>query len=151
MIVSTDSDSRREIVRTYFRKVDAKDPTVLDLFTDDVQMFFPKFGLAQGKAALVRFSEIMASQLASIEHDIEAFNYITSGNLIAVEGRERGVMQNGVHWPDGIVSQGYFCNVFEFAGELIQRIHIYVDPDFTSADLDRIHSFRGEKAIADIT
>jgi hypothetical protein len=60
-----------EAVNTYFRKVHARDSTVLDLFSDDVQIFFPKFGLAHGKAALVRFSEIMTSQLESIEHDIE--------------------------------------------------------------------------------
>ncbi len=143
--VDADSNDRLETVNTYFRKVDARDPTLLDLFTDDVQMFFPKFGLVHGKAALVKWDETMASELESIEHDIDAFNYIVSGNFIVVEGTERGVTRNGEHWPDGVVSQGRFCSVFEFDGTLIQRMHIYVDPDFTSADQDRIRILRGEK------
>ncbi|WP_017748448.1 hypothetical protein [Scytonema hofmannii] len=51
--------------------------------------------------------------------------------------------RSGVALPDGIVSQGLFCNVFEFDGVLIRRMHIYVDPDFTSADRDRIDIFQG--------
>lgn len=51
MSIDADPNDRLETVNTYFRKVDARDPTVLDLFTDDAQMFFPKFGLAHGKAA----------------------------------------------------------------------------------------------------
>jgi ketosteroid isomerase-like protein len=131
--------------------MNARDPTVLDLFTNDVQIFFPKFGLAHGKTALVQFSDIMNSQLESIEHDIGAFNYIVSGNCVVVEGTERGVTRNGVRWPDGIVSQGRFCNVLEFDRALIRRMHTYVDPDFTSADQDRIDIFRGKQTITDLT
>jgi hypothetical protein len=43
------SQKQIKIIETYFRKVDARDSTLLDLFTDDVQMFFPKFGLGYGK------------------------------------------------------------------------------------------------------
>jgi len=141
--IDTDSNDRLETVNTYFRKVDAGDPTVLDLFTDDVQAFFPKFGIGHGKAA-VRFSQTLMSELESIQHDFNAFNYISSGSFVVVEGTERGVTRSGVHWPDGVVSEGRFCNVFEFDGALIQRVHIYVDPDFTSADRDRV--VWGEKA-----
>ncbi|MBD3885670.1 nuclear transport factor 2 family protein [Phormidium tenue FACHB-886] len=148
---SQDSSDRIEAVNTYFRKVNTRDSTVLNLFTDDVQLFFPKFGLAHGKDALVKFSEIMMNQLERIEHDIEAFNYIVSGNFVVVEGTERGVMRGGLYCPDGIVSQGRFCNVFEFDGALIRRIYIYVDPDFTSADRDRIQIFQGEQPSSDVT
>lgn len=151
VIGGTIGNVRIESVNTYFRKVNARDPTILDLFTDDVQMFFPKFGLAHGKAALVKFSETLTSELESIEHDIEAFNYIVSGNFVVVEGTERGVTRSGVRWPDGIVSSGRFCNVFEFDGALIRHLHIYVDPDFTSADQDRIRILRGKKTTSDVT
>lgn len=145
--MTTDSDVHvyKEVIKTYFRKVNAKDSTVLNLFTDNVQMFFPKFGLAHSKVSLVRFSEIMTSYLEHIEHDIEAFNYIVFGNIVVVEGTERGVTRDGVSWPDGVVSQGRFCSVFEFDGALIRRMHIYVDPDFTSDDQDRIDIFQGKQ------
>jgi transposase len=39
-----------EAVRQYFVRADSGRSDVLDLFTDDVQIYFPKFGLARGKA-----------------------------------------------------------------------------------------------------
>jgi ketosteroid isomerase-like protein len=150
--MTTDIDDAAQIqaVNTYFRKVDTNDPTILDIFTDDVQIFFPKMGLAHGKAALVKFSEILMNHLESIEHDIEAFNYIISGNVVVVEGTERGLTRQGIRWPDSVVSQGRFCNVFEFDGRLIRRVHVYVDPDFTSADRDRIQIFQSKQTSSDM-
>ncbi len=142
MATDTDVHARKEVITAYFKKVNAGDHTVFDLFTNDVQMFFPKFGLAHGKTSLVKFAEIMTSYLERIEHDIEKFNYIISDNSVVVEGTERGVTRQGIQWPDGLVSQGRFCSVFEFDGILIRRMHIYVDPDFTSADQDRIRLFQ---------
>ncbi|WNZ25804.1 nuclear transport factor 2 family protein [Leptolyngbya sp. NK1-12] len=151
MTTDIDVNARKEVVKTYFRRVNARNHTVFDLFTDDVQMFFPKFGLAHGKISLVKFAEIMTNYLEHIEHDVEKFNYIVSGNSVVVEGTERGVTRQGIQWPDGLISQGRFCSVFEFDGTLIRRMHIYVDPDFTSADQDRIRVFQGEKTNIDET
>lgn len=47
----------------------------VDRLHGKVQMFFPKFGLARGKAALVKFSETLTSELEGIEHDIDGFSY----------------------------------------------------------------------------
>lgn len=136
--------ARIEAIRTYFKKVDAGDPSVLNLFTEDTQLFFPKFGVAHGKQALVTFAERMGSNLASIGHDIDGLKFYVSGATIIVEGREWGTTRDERTWPDGIVSQGLFCSVFEFDGLLIRRMHIYADPDFTSSDNDRIRYLRGE-------
>ncbi|QRK08844.1 nuclear transport factor 2 family protein [Archangium violaceum] len=146
MVEQPDSNSRLRAVQDYFRKVDLRDPGIMELFTDDVQLFFPKFGVSRGKAGLARFSQLLTSYLESIEHDIEGFRYVVSGDSIVVEGTERGVTRDGVHWPDNEISQGRFCNVFEFEGPLIRRVHIYVDPDFTSADLERVRLLRGGPA-----
>lgn len=151
MATDPQARDRIEAIKGYFRKVDARDPTFLDLCTDDVQFFFPKFGLAHGKDAIARFGERMARHLEGLEHDIDGFTYIVSGDLIAVEGQERGVMRGGERWPDGIVSQGRFCNVFEFDGPLIRRIHIYVDPDYANADRERLRAFRGQADAGDAT
>ncbi len=140
--------TRIEAIRTYFRKVDAGDPTILDLFTEDLQMYFPKFGLARGKRALVTFAERMGANLATIGHDIDGLTFHVSGDTIVVEGREWGTTRDGRAWPDGAVSQGLFCSVFEFDGPLIRRMHIYVDPDFTSSDHDRIRTLRSEHGSA---
>jgi hypothetical protein len=36
-----------------------------------------------------------------------------------------------------IAQGGHFCNVFEFRGDLISRVHIYLDPDYASEDQPR--------------
>ncbi|WP_080931314.1 nuclear transport factor 2 family protein [Xanthomonas arboricola] len=138
------SDARIETVRDYFRKVDAKDPTLLDLFTEDVEFFFPKFGTARGKDALARFAQRIAVDAATLTHDIDGFVFTVDGDRIVVEGREWGVTTDGRSWPDGEVSQGRFCNVFEFDGPLIKRTFIYVDPDVTSEDHRHVALYRNE-------
>lgn len=126
------------LVKAYFEKIDAGDPTYIDLFHDDVTFFFPKFGDAVGKQALLEFGDKIGSSLNSIWHDIEQFNFIVSGNTVVVEGQEGGVMRDGTKWPDNHISSGRFCSVFECNDNLISRMYIYVDPDFPSRDSERI-------------
>ncbi|OOF23730.1 hypothetical protein BZJ17_02810 [Salinivibrio sp. IB574] len=129
----------------YFQKIDAGDSSYLDLFSEDVDFYFPKFGQAKGKSALVEFGNRIGSSLSSIWHDIEGFQITTAGNKVIVEGQEGGVMSDGTPWPDNKVSTGRFCSVFEFNEELISRMYVYVDPDFPSRDLERIAVLSDEK------
>jgi ketosteroid isomerase-like protein len=138
------TEARLKVIDAYFRGADSRDPAFLDLFTEDVELFFPKFGLTRGKAAVAEFGARLAAELESLEHDIPGLHIIVAGDTIVVEGTEAGVTRSGLRWPDGVVSQGRFCDVFEFTGTLIRSVHIYVDPDFTSADRDRIRILRGE-------
>ncbi|AHG20744.1 hypothetical protein Z042_14885 [Chania multitudinisentens RB-25] len=142
------SEARIEIIRRYFREVDAKSSLLLELFTDDVEFFFPKFGVARGKAALARFAERIAKDAAQLTHDIDGLIFTVGNDRIVVEGREWGVTADGKTWPDGDISQGRFANVFEFDGLLIKRTFIYVDPDFTSEDHRRVSMYRNALPIA---
>ncbi|WP_026317668.1 nuclear transport factor 2 family protein [Algicola sagamiensis] len=137
-------DELVELVIQYFKKVDAGDPSYLDLFEEDVDFFFPKFGQVKGKNALVAFGNRIGRSLKSIWHDIDGFQITTAGNKVIVEGQEGGVMSDGTSWPDNNVSTGRFCSVFEFKGERISRMYVYVDPDFPSRDLERISVLSGE-------
>ena len=137
------ADTRREVAIAYFRKGDARDPTVLELFTEDVELFFPKLGRVRGKEAFARFARMLASEMTRLEHDVENFRVVQSGDTVVVEGTERGEMRDGTTWPDGVTSEGRFCNVFEFDGPLIRRLYVYVDPDFASRDHRRIAELRG--------
>ncbi|WP_309303015.1 nuclear transport factor 2 family protein [Vibrio alginolyticus] len=135
------------LVVKYFEKIDAGDPSYLDLFSEDVDFFFPKFGQAKGKSALVEFGNRIGSSLISIWHDIDGFQITTAGNKVIVEGQEGGVMSDGTSWPDNKVSTGRFCSVFEFEGKMISRMFVYVDPDFPSRDFERISVLSGESNV----
>jgi ketosteroid isomerase-like protein len=137
-----ESGNRIESIVEYFRRVDTQNPSMIDLFTEEAEMWFPKYGVTKGKAGIARFGEVLAAHLQSLTHAIEEFRYHVSGDVIVVEGTESGVAGDGTPWPDGKVSQGRFCNVFEFNGDLISALRIYVDPDFTSSHHDRIRQLR---------
>ncbi|MFG2481033.1 nuclear transport factor 2 family protein [Streptomyces fagopyri] len=129
---------REEIVINYFHMVDAGDPAVIDIFTENAQMFYPKFGIAIGKAQIGAFAHGLGRGIASLTHEIDGFTVLSSGNYVIVEGTERGTTASGVDFPDGVASFGLFCNVFEFEGELVKRIHIYVDPDFANTHAEGV-------------
>lgn len=134
---------RKGKVKTYFKKVDDGqfDEEYFNLYSEDVELYYPKFGFEKGKDGIRNFGRTIGAHLQNLTHDINNFNYIISDNFIVVEGTEKGVTKSGKEWPDYTISYGKFCNVFEFEGELIKRIHVYVDPDFTSEDTERITVF----------
>lgn len=134
---------RKSKVRTYFKKVDDGqfDEEYFNLYTDDVELYYPKFGFEKGKEGIRNFGKTIGAHLQNLTHNIDDFNYIISDNMIVVEGTEKGITRSGKKWPDYRISHGKFCNVFEFEGEFIKRVHIYVDPDFTSDDTDRVNIF----------
>lgn len=111
---------------------------MISLFADDAVLYFPKLGLAQGKAEIGLLAQGFASEILEIEHDIGNFNIMPSGDFVVIEGQVKGITRSGGAFPDNVYSQGRFCNVFEFDGYLINRLHIYEDPDFNSADAPRV-------------
>jgi len=143
MSTANASDAKVQAVISYFEKVDAGDASFLGLFDDNVEFFFPKFGTTRGKDSLIAFAGKMGASLGSIWHDIPGFNFIVSGQTVVVEGQEGGTMKDGTTWPDGDVSQGRFCSVFEFSGDLITRMYIYADPDYPGHDAERISVLHG--------
>lgn len=126
-----------ERVKDYFRKGDAGDITIVDMFTDDVELYFPKFGTRTGKRAIADFVQGLMRHLQSIQHYPDRYTYIASADFLVVEGWESGLSKDGIIWPVPGRSEGRFCNVFRFRDNLISHIHIYVDPDFLGQDEDR--------------
>ena len=84
-------------------------------------------------------SEDFLSQVQSLQHYQDEYTYIASGDFVVVEGWESGVAKGGAAWPVKGRSDGRFCNVFRFRGELISHLHVYVDPDFAGRDTDRFY------------
>jgi ketosteroid isomerase-like protein len=140
------NEIRKNKIETYFKKIDSGifDDEYFDLYAEDVEMYYPKFGFEKGKQGIKNFGKVIGKHLEKLTHDIQNFRYTFSDTVIVVEGNEKGVTTSGKEWPDNHTSFGKFCNVFEFDGELIKRVHIYVDPDFTSEDTERLAIFRND-------
>jgi hypothetical protein len=116
--------------REYFRRVDTRSESLLDLFAEDAKIYFPKYGIGTGKAALLEILTQLGNHFESVEHDAESYRYIASGNFVVVEGTTKGVLKSGERWAAGSTPAGRFCNVFEFRNDLIARLHVYLDPDY---------------------
>jgi ketosteroid isomerase-like protein len=129
-----------EVVSDYFTMMDAGDPAWLDLLDRNVEFWFPKFGAAVGRDGVQAFVEVLGQTVASLQHDRDTFRYHNAGSVVVVEGTERGTLCDGRAWPDGVISTGRFCNVFELQQGLITRLAIYLDPDFGSEDRSRVEA-----------
>jgi hypothetical protein len=126
-----------QLAAEYFRRGDAGHANIVDLFTEDVEIYFPKFGIRRGKTAFFELATGLFSTLKSIAHDQKRLSYMASETNVIVEGTTQGELRNGTKWEGGKTPGGRFCSIFEFSGHLISRMYIYLDPDYGSADRDR--------------
>lgn len=130
----TDQDARNvAIAKEYFRRSDARDPGLMDLFHPDLQFYYPKFGIGHGPGSVLDMVSGFATELEAIEHDRDSLLYIARDPYVIVEGTSRGRL-NGADWAGGKTAGGRFCNVFAFRDGLIARCHVYLDPDYTGQD-----------------
>ena len=83
-------EQRKSVIVEYLKAFDKAGVTtdggsILDLFSDDAQVYFPKWGLANGKKEIGQMFGDIGSTLKSIQHHYSHFNYIFSGSdLVAV-------------------------------------------------------------------
>jgi ketosteroid isomerase-like protein len=129
-------DDRRHVTIEYFKRFDAgKD--VLDLFADDAYVYFPKHRPARNLEEVRQLFGDVGSLFASIVHEVPYFNHIVQGERVVVEGTTYGALAHGQEWRAGQGLGGRFCNVFEVRDDKIQRLHIYLDPDYADQDTAR--------------
>ena len=135
-------EQRKSVAIEYLKAFDNKGVTssggsILDLFADDAQVFFPKWGLANGKEQVGRLFTDFSALLREIRHDYATFNFIMTGSdVFACEGTSYGVHRDGA-WRAGVTHAGRWCDVFEVRDFLIQRCFIYLDPDYAGLDTQR--------------
>ena len=135
-------EQRKSVALEYLKAFDNKGVTssggsILDLFADDAQVFFPKWGLATGKKQIGQLFSDFGSGIRHILHDYATFNWIMTGtDVFAVEGTSAGEYAEGT-WRAGVTHAGRWCDVFEVRDFLIQRCFIYLDPDYGGRDTSR--------------
>jgi hypothetical protein len=145
MAVTTETmtdEQRKSVALEYLKAFDNGGVTstggsILDLFADDAQVYFPKWGLATGKDAIGALFTDVGGTLESILHDYAGFNWIMTGtDIFACEGTSFGEHRDG-SWRAGVTHAGRWCDVFEVRDSKIQRCFIYLDPDYAGLDTGR--------------
>jgi ketosteroid isomerase-like protein len=129
-------ENKIKIVLDYFRLGDQGRPEILELFHEDVEIYFPKFGFGIGRQSFLELVKGFEGSLEFIQHDYDQLKFIPAGDYIIVEGTSHGKL-SGTTWTGGVTSGGRFCNVFTFRGDRISSVHVYLDPDYTSEDTAR--------------
>ncbi len=134
-------EQRKSVALEYFKRLD-RGGDVLELFAEDADAYFPKWGVARGKDEIGRMFRDVAELFSEISHHPEYLKFIVEGDMVVVEGITSGVTADGVQWRAGVTHAGRWCDVFEIRDFKIQRCFIYLDPDYAGADTARYHWLR---------
>jgi hypothetical protein len=137
-------EQRKSVAIEYLKAFDNAGTTtsggsILDLFADDAQVYFPKWGIATGREEIGRLFGDVGATIGSITHHFSEFNWVFSGSDVLVcEGTSHGEHRDGP-WRAGVPEwgAGRWCDVFEIRDWKIQRVFIYLDPDYAGKDVER--------------
>jgi len=133
---SLSDQDKISVVRRYFVLADQGRREVLDLFHEDAEIYFPKFGFGSGRDSLFDIVKGFEGILEYLQHDYDGMNFIPAGDYLVVEGTSHGKMWAKT-WSGGTTPGGRFCNVFRFRDDRLSSLHIYLDPDYTGDDEPR--------------
>ena len=133
---ATDHDARRAVAIDYFRRLDAG-REMIDLFGEHAEIHFPKWGIARGHKEIQQMWSEVGVLYRSISHFSEFLNYAFDDSLVFVEGLSDGVAGDGTPWIGGQTWAGRWCDVMEIRDGKIERLYIYLDPDYAGADTGR--------------
>lgn len=139
MTISTTTmtdEQRKTVALEYLKRLD-RGEDFFDLFADDAQMYFPKCPIANGIKEIKQTFGNVASIVSAVTHDYAYFNYVQSGDTVVVEGTSSGRAADGTKWRAGVSHAGRWCDVFEIRDGKIQRLFVYLDPDYADADTAR--------------
>src|SRR6202023_3243910 len=89
-------EQRKSVAIEYLKAFDRGGVTleggsILELFADDAQVYFPKWGLASGKDQIGKLFSDVGGTIKAIEHHYSQFNWIFSGgDVLVCEGTSHG-------------------------------------------------------------
>lgn len=138
-------DQRRAVAVEYFTRLDGGGD-VLELFAEDAEASFPKWGVARGRAEVARMFSEVGQLFTRLRHHPESFTVVVDGDLVVVEGTSEGTTADGAAWrPGADNAAGRWCDVFEIRDFLIHRCSVYLDPDYGGRDTDRYPWLRTDR------
>jgi len=122
--MAANDQEKIKIAREYLMRADQGRPDVLELFHEDAEIYFPKFGFGFGRNSFLEMVKGFEGVLESIQHDYDRLNFIPSTDYLIVEGTSQGRM-SGKSWGRRQNSWRAF----------LQRIQVSRWPNIESAHL----------------
>ncbi len=126
-------EQRKQIALEYMKGID-RPSEIMHLFADDAEVCFPKWGIASGRDQILKLWADIGSIIGALKHDYAHFNFYSEGDVLIVEGSSFGQTKDGVRFRSGLTHAGLFTDIFEIRNFKIQRLYIYLDPDYWGAN-----------------
>ena len=88
----SDDQEKIKVAREYFMRADQGRPDILELFQEDAEVYFPKFGFGFGRNSFLEMVKGFEGALEYIQHDYDRLTFIPSADYLIVEGTSHGRM-----------------------------------------------------------
>ena len=138
-------DDCKAVAESYLKSLDAGgvSPTnglsLFDHFTDVAEVYFPKWGVARGKAEITQMFSDVGGSLKAIKHHCDGFTWYMNGtDQFAVEGTSEDEHRDGPWMADQPKwGADRWSDCFTVNEGKITRLFIYLDPDHAGKDTSR--------------
>ena len=87
--MSSNDHDKIALAREYFIRADQGRPDILELFHEDAEIYFPKFGFGFGRQSLFEMVKGFDGSLEYIRHDYDSLTFIPSGSSVNAFDDER--------------------------------------------------------------
>src|SRR6266850_2374480 len=83
---SPTNQNRIKVVQNYFRLADQGSPEILELFHEDAEIYFPKFGFGFGRQSFFELTKGFEGALEFVRHDYDNLKIIPAGTTSLWKG-----------------------------------------------------------------
>jgi hypothetical protein len=90
--MGSSDQNKIKMAREYFMRADRKRPDILELFHEDAEVYFPKFGFGFDRNSFLEMVKGFEGALEYIQHDYDCLTFIPSADYLVVEGTSQGRM-----------------------------------------------------------
>ena len=87
-------EANLRLAKQFLRTMD-EGGNVFELLTDDVEVMYPKWGIAKGKEELGQLYTDLGPYLSSISHHTESFRCLTGDDQVCISGLSSGTLTDG--------------------------------------------------------
>jgi hypothetical protein len=83
---SPTDQNRLKVVQDYFRLADQGSREILELFHEDAEIYFPKFGFGFGRQSFFELTKGFEGALEFVRHDYDTLKIIPAGDYVFCGG-----------------------------------------------------------------